>query len=198
PGRKAYKYGVLAGAAVVAAILVFMTIRQQGAWRDSMALWSHEIRSVPRAPIGYYNRGVLYADMRDFRRALDDYAMAAALDPEFKDTYVNRGIALLELGRYGEAIDDFSRYVALDPRYAPAYVNRGNARLKAGDMTGGMEDLNEAAKLDPEDPVPYYNLGFAYLTDGDTEKARLCFMQAYSLGFDEAATQLRMLEMRAR
>lgn len=124
-------------AAVILAVLVglsVLTIRQEAVWKDSITLWSHEIRIYPeRVFIAYYNRARTFQEQEKNNEALEDYTAAIRLDPGYKDSYLNRGVILGKLGRMDAAISDFNTVLRLDPSDIDAYANLAMAYSMLGD-----------------------------------------------------------------
>jgi tetratricopeptide (TPR) repeat protein len=67
------------------------------------------LKLAPHNPYLYYNRGSLYAQRKNYQRALDDYARAVELDANIPETYYNRGLVYINMGRLGEGIADLSK-----------------------------------------------------------------------------------------
>ncbi|CCZ69470.1 tetratricopeptide repeat protein [Bacteroides gallinaceum] len=67
------------------------------------------IRLAPDFAYAYYNRGNIYAVMKDYRSALVDYNKAVELDSRFSDAYFNRGLTNVFLGNNSEGVQDLSK-----------------------------------------------------------------------------------------
>ena len=67
------------------------------------------IQLAPDFVYAYYNRGNIYAVMKDYRAALVDYNKAIELDPRFSDAYFNRGLTHVFLGNNNEGVQDLSK-----------------------------------------------------------------------------------------
>ncbi len=67
------------------------------------------IQLAPDFVYAYYNRGNIYAVMKDYRAALVDYNKAIELDPRFSDAYYNRGLTNVFLGNNKEGVQDLSK-----------------------------------------------------------------------------------------
>ncbi len=76
---------------------------RSGQWQGKDLAWA------------YYNRGVAYGNLGEYRRAIEDYDEALRLDPDYAVAYNNRGSAYSNLGEYRRAIGDFARALWLDP-----------------------------------------------------------------------------------
>lgn len=63
----------------------------------------------PKNAYTYYNRGNLFAQEKNYTRAVDDYTHAIKLDPRLAQAYYNRAIAYYFEGRIADAQKDLSR-----------------------------------------------------------------------------------------
>lgn len=128
--------------------LSFMTIRQIHVWKDSVSLWSQQIRVMPSHAKGYHFRGNAYRALSHYDEAIHDFSSAIMLNPFSKpDFYNDRGIAYAKLGRYREALGDFSTAIMMNPAIAVYYRNRGNAYREMGDGERAMGDFQRAESI---------------------------------------------------
>lgn len=67
------------------------------------------IKYNPQCAYLYYNRGNIYAERKDYNRAVEDYTHAISIDGNFAEAYYNRGIAYLFSGRLDEGTGDLSK-----------------------------------------------------------------------------------------
>ena len=67
------------------------------------------IKLSPKNPYLYYNRATLYAQSKDYHRAIDDYNQTLRLDPNMPEAYYNRGLAYLHSGKRAEGVADLSK-----------------------------------------------------------------------------------------
>jgi tetratricopeptide (TPR) repeat protein len=67
------------------------------------------LKYAPQNPYLYYNRGCLYAQRKDYQRALDDFSRAIELDGNIPEAYYNRGIVYLRAEKKAEGIADLSK-----------------------------------------------------------------------------------------
>lgn len=63
----------------------------------------------------YYNRGISYTEVGDYRRAIEDLSVAQRLNPTDGDTYNERGFAYIQAGDIESAIADFLRAIKINP-----------------------------------------------------------------------------------
>jgi len=128
------------------------------------------IKLEPDSANTFNNRGVAYADLGQYARAIEDYSQAIRLKPDDAKAYNNRGIAYYNLGHHARAIEDYNQAIRLKPDYAGAFNNRGNAYLALGQYARAIEDYNQAIRLKPDYTEAFSNRGAAY--DGLRQYAR--------------------------
>jgi tetratricopeptide (TPR) repeat protein len=140
-------------------------------WRDSIALWDHQIAYVPRFYFPMFSRATAKMNGGDLDGALVDYDAALILNPLWETTWMNRGTLHAVRGEPAAAVSDFNRAIELDPKYAEAYVRRAISRAKLGDAAGATADLEIGIGLHPESPTGYSARGNLRLDRGDLRNA---------------------------
>jgi len=157
-------YPAIAATAVVSIIFSVLTIKQTGVWKDSITLWSHEIKVYPMTvPMAYNSRGQALHAKGEPEKAIEDYSAAIALNPFDPFPYNNRAFAYEDTGRDALAIEDYSKAISLDPAFFNARNNRGIAFGKAGRLAEAADDFTAALRIDPSSSSAYLNRGFAFM-----------------------------------
>ena len=137
-------------ALVIAAVLTALsavTLRQEAVWRDSVTLWTHEIKAHPNVSLAYNNRGLAYNDLYRFAEAVEDFGAALRLRPDYAEAYNNRGISYEGTRDYPRAIEDYRTAIRINPGLGAAYHNLGLAYSAAGEDALAFEMLQKARAL---------------------------------------------------
>ena len=129
----------------------------------AMAICVQTIREEPTfAPIRN-TAGLLAFELRDLRAAVDHFAAAAALDPEYGDAQANLAATLLSTGQFEAAERTYDRALGLRSDDYEAYLGRALARrgqITASNFGSQVEsvesDLERCKELDPDRPDAYY------------------------------------------
>jgi tetratricopeptide (TPR) repeat protein len=95
----------------------------------------------------HFNRGFVYGELGEYRKAIQEYDKAIQLDLNYASAYQNRGIAYDELGEYQRAIKDYDKAIQLDPNDGDAYYTRGNAYVRLGEWVLATQDYDKACSL---------------------------------------------------
>ncbi|OGP20323.1 MAG: hypothetical protein A2054_06090 [Deltaproteobacteria bacterium GWA2_55_10] len=169
-------------AALVLALLSVQTIKQERVWRDSAALWTHEINLYPALPKGYLYRASGFHAAGDYPAAISDLKAAISLNPSFAMAYNELGIIYGKMGRFDESIAEFGMAIKLDPDNSSAYNNRGFTHYRAGDYSRALGDFEKAVQYNPRNGGAYYNMGVAYAKIMDNANADVNFKKAKDLG----------------
>jgi tetratricopeptide (TPR) repeat protein len=108
-------------------------------------------------PYAYFNRGNVYAKLKNYNAAISDWTNAIRIDPDYAQAYYNRGLAYAKLKNYNAAIADYSSAIRIDPDYADAYYNRGNANSHSypRDYIAAIADYSNAIRINPDDAEAY-------------------------------------------
>lgn len=64
---------------------------------------------APRLPFGWYNKGNILAEQKDYRNAMANYSRAIEIDKDFAEAYFNRGLAHILIGESKLGIADLSK-----------------------------------------------------------------------------------------
>ena len=113
----------------------------------SIEYLNEAIRLKPDYADAYKNRGGAYANLKEYRRAIQDYDTAIRLKLDYAKAYYNRGNVYTKLGQYQRAIQDYDTAIRLKPDYVMAYNNRGIAYILAGNSRDGCPSLLRACEL---------------------------------------------------
>ena len=138
----------------------------------------------------YNDRGNVYADQREYDRAIADYSEALQRNPDYEVAYNNRGVAYANQGEYDRAIADYSKALQCIPEYAIAYNNRGDAYANQGDYDQAIADYSEALRLGPEDAETYKSRGDLYFRIGQRDRAIADYSEALRINPEDSNVYL--------
>lgn len=97
--------------------------------------------------LAYYNRGTVYVQDKDWKKAVKDFDEFIKFVPNFSSAYINRAIAYYNIGKVDEAIADFTNAIQLEPRNGLAYKNRAALYRVKGNAAAAQADEITAARL---------------------------------------------------
>ncbi|MDA0991129.1 MAG: tetratricopeptide repeat protein, partial [Verrucomicrobia bacterium] len=130
--------------------------------------------------------GVVHVDLGQREQAVECYAKALQIDPDFTEAQYNLGTALNDMGRYEEAVAHLTRAVELKPDFAAAHNNLGNALKALGKTAEAVASLTRALAIEPNAAHFHYNLGAAQNALGSPEAALESFARAVEIKPDYA------------
>jgi len=195
--KKAFP-SVFVSVIALSAVLSLLTFRQAAVWKDSIALWDHQISLYPDHHRGYILRGNTYLGMELFELAIRDLDRALEIEPGSIEAYSIRGSTFINVGRFEEGLADLTMVVAEDPGNKAAYMDRGTAYAVAGRYRKALKDFLKAAKLDPSDASTHIEIGKVYMHLGDIRKSYLNMKKALDLGDSRASRFLKAIKSGAQ
>jgi tetratricopeptide (TPR) repeat protein len=165
------KEALMAAAALCIFCFSILTWKQVGYWHDSLSLFNHALNVTKNNYRVHNMRGVAYADLGNFKQAIEDYSRAIEIEPGFPEAYYNRGKDYTELGNFKKAVEDYTKAIAIKPDYAMAYNGRGNAYFDLGNQREAIADYGRAIELKPDYPDAYFNRGNTFVHLGNYQEA---------------------------
>ncbi len=151
-------------AAIVLAILSFLTWRQVGYWRSSTDLWTHAVQVTENNSMAEeFLSNSLYREGR-YEESMAHLRAYAALEPLDPGAHVRVGADDQDHGRLRDAIREYEQAIrgsatlmrfsaesALDPRMlAMTYMNLGLAYAQMGNAARGAENTRKALNADAD------------------------------------------------
>lgn len=144
---------------------------------------------------GYYLRGVSYAQLGDFDRALADLDRAAKLpatDANFTASLYNvRSIIHVQQGDTRAALADLNAGIEAAPNAGNLYLGRGDLYSMGGEWDRALADYSKAIQLDDSLAAAYAGRGLAHLRQQDTKAALDDYNRALELNPNDANSLAR-------
>jgi tetratricopeptide (TPR) repeat protein len=159
-----------------------------GRWQRAIKFYTELIAEPEsKSPAGarftfHLNRGLAFRAVGRRQEALEDYTMAAKLNPTSWKPHLNAGLIYAQdFENYPKAIEALDMAVTLHPTDVESLSARGAAKGSAGDIEGAKQDLNAAISLQPDYMEAIYNLGNIHLETGDPAQAARLYQRAQQL-----------------
>ena len=171
----------LSPAAIVAALLVFMSLRQTMVWHDTLTLFSHTLELNPTSLAATRSLGFYWAEHHDDAQAAAYYDLAERTHPEDSTNHFNYANLLRRNGLIDRAIGQYQAAIAIDPRNAQYQLNYGVALATANRDDEALAAFQAAAAIDPASADAWQNAGLMLEKLGRLDEARQAFTRALQL-----------------
>lgn len=148
-------------------------------WEKAIAAYDKAI-DLNQDGRAYNNRGAAQLELGRYQAAIDDFAEAIRLQPDFADAYYNQGNAWLALNEFNLAVSCFDEAIHLKPDCV-AYNQRGIAKSKLSQYKTALNDFDKAIELKPDEAGPFSNRGVVKFELGEHEAAFADFDWAIQL-----------------
>lgn len=159
----------------------------EGNIEKSLECFTKAIEIDPTFVEAYSERGWIYrVNLKEYKKALEDYKMCVKLDPDNSSWYLFRGNTYYGLGELRKAIKDYTKGIEIYPDHQWLYDNRASAYNDLGEYKKALKDANKAVEQSPNFYLGYLVRGKAYEGLGRAREARKDFEKACELGNMEA------------
>jgi tetratricopeptide (TPR) repeat protein len=156
-----------------------------GEFDQAITAFTQAITLKPDYTEAYYNRGLVYYEIKAADRALANFNEAIRLDRNYAAAYFNRGLVYADRGDYARALADYNETIRLNPAHAKARNNRGNVFAAQKNYDQAIADYTAAIQLNPVSIAAYRNRGSVYRIQGKQRNADADFAEARRLGWKE-------------
>ena len=141
-------------------------------------------------PEGYIRRGRVYAEQKDFSKAIDDMNMAIQLDSTNTMAYFNRALMFYETNDYIAAMSDLDRVLRDDPGNALTLYNRALIYAQVGAFEEAIADMDRVININPDNVLAYFNRASMFIELGRWQDALEDYNRAIDLYPDFAKAYL--------
>ncbi|HSX19544.1 MAG TPA: tetratricopeptide repeat protein [Gammaproteobacteria bacterium] len=128
----------------------------------------------------YYQRGLAYTRMKQYRLAVEDFSNALKLVPKSPNVLYARALAYREESMLDNAVNDLNAAIDAQKGFADAYNTRGLIYVDQGNFSGAQDDYNNAILANPKFTDAYFNQGTLYMRLKKYDEAKASFTKAIS------------------
>ena len=120
----------------------------------ALQYYNNALRLSPKSTEALYNRGLLYQNMGELDKAIEDYNSILKIDNSDASAHFNLGYIDLAFKKNSQsAIMHFTDAIRTNNQYVEAFYNRGVCYENLGEIKSAIKDFNSAINI-----VPTYKL----------------------------------------
>jgi tetratricopeptide (TPR) repeat protein len=165
-----------------------MALRETERYHEAVTAFTKSIELAPY-PDSHYERGVLYATVENYEKAMEDFT--SLLDQD----YDNEHLAYFQIGKiyhlqqeYQSALENYEKAIAVYPAYeepknAELFYMAGLAAKMLGDNQSAILYYNEAIDINPDYDKAYCERGIAYTLTFQSDKALSDYEKTRASGY---------------
>ncbi len=157
-----------------------ISLERLGQLRPATEGYEKAIQLDEKNAAAHYSLARLLAASEDNDRAIQEYRLAIAAQPDFPEAHNNLGVVYSNLGKYPEAIACFQQALKINPDcseaqrnlgYAQAHTSLGVAYLSQGDSKKALDEFRKALRIDSHYADAHYNLALLLQKQGQLQEA---------------------------
>jgi len=186
---------LVAGTAMLLAVLTFLSFRYAGAWVNEDALWTHTLKHNFDAWQAHNRLGAVKFARGDVEGAHFHFQNSTRLRPDLGETHNNLGTTLSAraqmLAQRGDpgaakremdaAIEQFAEACRATPHVLAIHVNLANALAAAGRFSEAADKYDELLRKEPNNPAFINNYGVALYRQGKKDESIVAFRRALEI-----------------
>lgn len=117
-----FKYAKIFFLLTIITIYSFLTIQRNSVWKNDITLFTDMANKSPQGNnlLANYNLGILYAEKKDYQRAIYHYQKALAKAPNFWQARFNLANIYFRQKKYQQAAQQYQQVLLYNPNFAPA------------------------------------------------------------------------------
>jgi len=165
---------------VVASVLVALTVRQIGVWKNSLSLWRHSVSQDGSTAIPHFNLACALEAAGNAPMAFDEYQRALACDPCHVGALESLAAIYIERREFPKAKPLVEKALRVEPDVM-TYINLAHIALEERRPLKAVQAAREAMSRGPDDATAAFTLGRAASANGDMALAAAAYQQAISL-----------------
>lgn len=145
-------------------------LAQEGFNEEALSNLKYLNKYFPEDAEIWYNLGIQFEKVKDFKHAKDAYEKAIEISPQ-DDFYYNYGETLVELCKWNDALQAFQQVLKNNQNDGNVHFNMGLCYLKKEEINLATDHFQKAVELNPKDIFAHFYLGNIYQTNGLTNFA---------------------------
>jgi Flp pilus assembly protein TadD len=180
-------------AAGLIVLLMLLSLRQVGYWKDGATLFRHTIGVTAENHIAHNNLGIALAHQGKKDGAAVHFREALRISPAYADALYNLALHCQKEGKVDEAIVHYRQLIRVRPS-PDAMNNLAVALMSRGRFDEAAGQLLKILQEDPGNARASNNYGVILLQRGDADSAGKFFERALRLdpGYENARSNLEL------
>lgn len=118
-----------------------------GKYAEAVDAYTKSLELFNLNEYAYYNRGLAYRKLKDYKNAIADFTKTLQLNPQNTFAYLYRGMTLQANGQADLAIADYTAIIKIDESQPLAYLRRAEAYVSLKQKDKAIEDFAQATDL---------------------------------------------------
>lgn len=145
-------------------------LAQNGFNEEALSNLKYLSKYFPEDAEIWYNLGIQYEKVKDFKHAKKAYEKAIEINPQ-DDFYYNYGETLVELEEWDDALLAFQTVLKNNAKDGNTHFNLGLCYYKKEEINLATDHFQKAVEINPQDIFAHFYLGNIYQSSGLTNFA---------------------------
>ncbi len=136
-----------------------LAVQRVSVWRNSATLWSSVLAADPHNHIAWNSLGNHYRETGNPHRALEHYARALRLRPDYAIAWFNKGATYAGFNQPQEALRHYAHAARLKPNFTDAHFNLAVIHMQNERLEPALNGFQQVIRIDPQNSEALYQAG---------------------------------------
>ncbi|MFI4936880.1 MAG: tetratricopeptide repeat protein [Candidatus Berkiellales bacterium] len=130
---------------------------------QAILLFQEILQQWPTQPFALHGLGMVYAQQRNFSKAIFYLEQAVKAAPQIAEFHNNLGNAYKAANQPDDALRHYHEALRIKPRYPQVHNNLGSLYYRLGDYKQAADHFEKSLRMDPLAVDTHYNLANCYI-----------------------------------
>ncbi len=162
----------------ILALLIGLSWRQAGFWKNSLTLFEHTLAVTSDNYTAHNNLGAVLYNLGNIDEAISHYRQSIQINPDYSKGHFNLGVLLEQKGESDVAVRHYSEAIRINPDSDKAHYNLGVLLDAKRQYDEAIRHYFKAIHVNPGYYQAYNNLGAVLMKKGRVDDAIKYFKKA--------------------
>lgn len=136
---------------------LFLSAYYEKNYEEAIEYSKKIIENTPSSD-AYYNMGIIYSKIRQYRKAINLYKIALEKNPNKDAAFNNMGVSYAMINQYEKSMESYKKAIEINSKNYDAHNNMGNLYGKLEEYEKAIKSYKKVIEINPIEESAYTNL----------------------------------------
>ncbi|UCE74139.1 MAG: tetratricopeptide repeat protein [Methanomassiliicoccales archaeon] len=156
----------------------------QDAVEDAINIYNKILKTMPKFPEAWYQKGVAHMELEDYSKAVKCFANAIRLSKRFSLPYIKMGDILYHNNQFEKALSNYNDALAINPGKENLLMKKGSTLFELKKFNKALECYNTVLDMDKNNAEAWLKKAPIHDIFNEKEQALKCYDNVMKLNPD--------------